>query len=325
MSDFTPILQEMAERADATEMPAPHEIRRAAERHRRRLAVATATCAVLGTVAAGLFIRGVSRDAESLDPAGPPSPSASLHADDRVGFVGPPPLGISPTGPATGELVAAAYLYSSGTWVYADGRIINVVRNGETSDEFRGYAVRQLTPSGVEAMRSFLLDGTSGLTPVDESGGELIVRVGGRLMFARDFKGCGAGHGSPGFANAVGCPAFSNPEDWLPADAWEDPAFRPFVPHAYELCLTHKDLAVLPAKAAAIFLASPVRDGLDAGDCRAVATSDASTLIDTVEDAGAVRDDKAHNLEVDLRNLGGGGFVISPILPDGRQIYCNCG
>jgi hypothetical protein len=209
--------------------------------------------------------------------------------------------------------------------VYADGRIINVLRNGLTSSEFRGYVVRYLTPSGVEAMRSFLLDGTSGLTRFDTQGGELIVRDGDRLMFARDFNECGAGHGPAGFANAVGCPAFTNPEDWLPADAWEDPTFRPFIPHAYELCLTQKDLAVLPATAADIFLASPVRDGLDAGDCRAVATSDARTLVESLEDVGAVSNADEHNLAVDLRSLGGNGIVISPILPDGRQIYCNCG
>jgi hypothetical protein len=325
MSDLTPMLQQMADRADATEMLMPHEVRRAGERRRKRLVVTTATCAVLAIVAAGLLIRGVTRDAVSIYPTGQPTRTTSSSPDDRVGFVGPPPPGTSPTGPATGELAAAAYLYNSGTWVYADGRIINVVRNFETTDQFRGYVVRQLTPSGVEAMRSFLLDGTSGLTRVDKSGGELIVRYGGRLMFARDFKGCTAGHVRAGWANAVGCPDFTNPEGWLPADAWEDPTFRPFIPHAYELCLSRMDLTVLPATAADIFLASPVRDGLDAGDCRAVATSDARTLVDTLEDAGAVSNADEHNLEVDLRDLGGHGFVISPILPDGRQIYCNCG
>ena len=43
---------------------------------------------------------------------------------------------------------------------------------------------------------------------------------------------------------------FSEPEQWLPASAWDDPTFRPFVPHAYQICLSHKDLAVLPAEAA---------------------------------------------------------------------------
>ena len=325
MSDLTPMLQRMADRADPTEMLMPDEIRRAGERRRKRLVVTTATCAILGAVAAILVANVATRDARSVNPAGQPSPTTSSSLDARVGIIGPPPPGTPPSGPATGELVAAAYLYDYGAWVYADGRIINVARNHGSSDEFKGYVVRQLTSSGVEAMRSYLLDGTSGLTRVDRSGGELIVRDGSRLMFARDFEGCGAGHGESGFANAVGCPAFTNPEDWLPANAWEDSTFRPFVPHAYELCLTRKNLAVLPARAADVFVASPVRDGLDAGDCRAVATSDARTLVDTLERAGAVSDDGAHNLVVDLRGLGGDEFVISPILPDGRMIYCNCG
>jgi hypothetical protein len=313
------MLQLMADRADATEMLMPDEIRRAGERRRKRL-VTTATCAVLATVAAALLIRGVTRDEASIDPAGQPNPTTSSSSSDRIGLVGPPPPGTSPTGPATGQLVAAAPLYNSGTWVYADGRIINVMRNFETSDRFRGYVVRQLTPSGVEAMRSFLLDGTPGPTQVDKVGGALIVRDGGRLMFARDFKGCVANSQSTG-----SCPGFSRPEDWLPAVAWEDPTFRPFVPHAYELCLSHRDSAVLPARAADIFLASPVRDGLDAGDCRAVATSDATALLDALEEAGAVSNSDQHNLAVDLRRLGGGEFSISPILPHGGQIYCTCG
>lgn len=323
MSDLTPMLHEMANRADATEMLTPHEIRRVGERRRKRFVVTTATCAVLGTVAAGLVGSVAARNAASIDPAGQPNPTTSLRTDDRVGFVGLPPPGSPPTGPATGQLVAAARLYNSGTWVYADGRIISVKRNFGYSDQFRGYVVRLLTPSGVEAMRSFLLDGTSGLTLVDKTGGELIVRNGGgRLMFARDFTGCEAGSSQ---SRGV-CLAFTNPEDWLPAGAWADPTFQPFVPHAYEFCLTHKDSAVLPATAADIFLASPQRDGFNPGDCRAVATSDARTLVEALEDAGAVSIADPPPFKLDLGSLGGDGFWIEPILPDGGQIFCTgCG
>jgi hypothetical protein len=324
MSDLTPMLQEMAERADATEMLMPHEIRRAGERRRRRFVVATATCAVLGTVAAGLLIRGVARDTASVDPAGQPTPTTSTDSDDRVGIVGPPPPGTPPTGPATGELVAAADLYYSGTWVYGDGRIISAVRNTGSPgfqgyrDEIRGFVVRQLTPSGVEAMRSFLLDGTSGLDPVDKTEGLLIVRDAGRLMGARQFNGCMAWADSS-------CPGFSEPEQWLPASAWENPTFQPFVPHAYQVCLSHEEFAVLPAEAADVFLASPVRDGLDGGDCRAVATSDARALVDTLEEAGAVRDDSGNNLVLELQGLGNDGYLhVELILPHGST-HCNCG
>src|SRR5262245_47188847 len=47
---------------------------------------------------------------DQLAPTNQPGPS--LSTDDRVGIIGPPPFGTPPTGPATGELVAAAELYS---------------------------------------------------------------------------------------------------------------------------------------------------------------------------------------------------------------------
>src|SRR5262245_37300311 len=204
MSDLTPVLQEMAERSDAAEMLMPHEIREAGERRRRRLVVATATCAVVAAVAAGLVVSLSTRNTASVGPVGHPNPAptSSTNPDDRVGIIGPPPPGTLPTGPATGEIVAGATLYDSGTWVYADGRIINVLRH-VTSDQYKGYVVRQLTPSGVEAMRSFLLDGTSRLKPVDKVDGELVVRNGGRLMFARDFSSCDATF------DGGSCPAFT--------------------------------------------------------------------------------------------------------------------
>lgn len=279
------------------------------QRRRQRLVAGLAVCAVLGIVASGLVAGRGWWDTRGAPPADQPtSPThesaTSTPTDDRVGFVGLPPPGIPPTGPATGQLVASAVLYNSGTWVYADGRIINVAR---TSDEFKGYVVRQLTPSGVEAMRSFLLDGTSGLTTLDDRDWDLVVRDGGRLMVARAFTGCttrGVGH----------CPGFTDP-DWLPASAWEDPTFRPFVAHAYQFCLSHKNLAVLPATTADLYLASPNHVGIGGEDCRAVATSDARIIIDAFEEAGTLSN-------VDQPP----GYGIEPILPHGGQVYCTlCG
>ena len=277
-------------------------------RRRHRLVAGLAACAVVGIVAAGLVGRSwwdTGGAGPADQPTSPTQESATTSStDDRVGFVGLPPPGTPPTGPATGQLVASAVLYNSGTWVYADGRIINVAR---TSDEFKGYVVRQLTPSGVEAMRSFLLDGTSGLTTLDDRDWDLVVRDGDRLMSARGFTGCTTrGMGS--------CPGFTDP-DWLPASAWEDPTFRPFVAHAYQFCLSHKSLAVLPATTADIYLASPRHEGIGGEDCRAVATSDASILIDALEEAGTLS-----NADQEA------GYGIEPILPHGGQVYCTrCG
>jgi hypothetical protein len=312
----------MADHADATEMLMPHEVRRDGERRRRRrLVAATTSCFIVGTVAAGLVMNGATRDAGSVDPAGQPTVSPT-GPGDRVGFVGPPPLGTPPTGPANGELVAAAILYNSGTWVYADGRIINVMANHGTSEQFRGYVVRQLTPSGVEAMRSFLLDGTSGLTPVDEMGGLLIVRDGDRLMFAKEFNGC---HGSQ---SGYGCPGFTFPEDWLPADGWKDPTIRPFVPHAYEVCVgSHEESALLPPAAAEIFLANPQHGGAGTEDCRAVATSDARAIVEALEEASLGKEVQHGALVFELRGRGGDGPAVwfEPILPHGVSFCSSCG
>jgi hypothetical protein len=333
------MLREVAERADATDMSLPHEIRRAGERRRKRLAVATATCAVLGAVAAGLVVSVAGRDTASVDPAGQPTPSTSLGTDDRVGFVGPPPRGTSPTGPATGELVAAAQLYNSGTWVYADGRIINALRNAGTSDQFRGYAVRQLTPAGVEAMRSYLLDGTSGLTRSDKTGGDLLVRDAGRMMFARDFDGCGAGHGSVGFANAVGCPAFTSPENWLPASAWEDSTFRPFVPHTYMVCLSSSAEPAADVPPAEILPTAAVDVWRDLPDtplaasyspvgqtCRVVANSIARELADILDEVvpAYARPTEESGLAYDSPT-GAGGVMFEPVLPHGATYCTQCG
>ena len=263
--------------ADRYEVPLPNIdgfATGAMRRRRRRMVAAGAACAVLGIVASGFLAGRNLWDTRGAGPADQPtSPTSPTHesttspsTDDRVGIVGPPPPGTPPTGPATGALVAEASLYSGGTWVYADGRIINVWQNFGTNDQFRGFMVRQLTPSGVEAMRSFLVDGASGLTPVSERSERnapagIFVRDGGRLMHVGDFDGCEA-TGRQGT-----CPNLTDP-DWLPADAWEDPTFRPFVPHSYRVCILTSPsarlspAAVLPAEAVDLLLGreSPLAD-----------------------------------------------------------------
>lgn len=102
MSDLTPVLQEMAARPEANGMLMPHEIRRAGERRRARLAMATATGVVaLVVVAAGMLMGGVTRD-ESVGPAGRLVP-------DSVGTVSIAPL----AGPGRpGDLPQGTYRYT---------------------------------------------------------------------------------------------------------------------------------------------------------------------------------------------------------------------
>ena len=334
---------DIARKADHFEVPLPDIDGFAAgamrRRRRHRMLAALAACAVLGIVASG-FVVGRSwwdtRGAGPVDQPTPPPPTQTrLSTDGRVGLIGPPPPGTAPSGPGTGELVAASVLYNTGSWVYADGRLINVWRaaqgsghNHVTSDRYRGYVVRYLTPSGVEAMRSYLLDRTAKLTPLLVEQDGLMVREGGRLMTAKPFAACGESLPQdvgtlPGVQTRQ-CPPFEHPENWLPPSAWKDSTYRPFIPATFGVCLARaEDSAVLPARAADLFLASPSHDGLGE-DCRAVATSDARTIADALEEAGAVREG-SQELRFDLRSLGGQDLGFLPVLPHGG-IYCaDCG
>ena len=338
----------IARQADRYEVPLPDIDGFAAgamrRRRRNRMAAALAACAVLGTVASGFVAGRGMWDTTGAGPADQPtSPTqestTSSSTDARVGFVGPPPPGTPPTGPATGELVAAAALYNSGTFVYADGRIINAWKNFGASDQFRGFMVRQLTPSGVEAMRSFLVEGTSGLIPVSEQeAGELGVNVrhGGRLMHVRNFKGCENGQGtstSTAQATWVGCPGITDP-NWLPASAWQDPVFRPFVPHSYQVCLfadpRSSPADVLPAEAVALLLGpgspladSPVRQEVL---CRVVASPLAKEMADIMDRTAPayVRQEGDLDLSYGLpsrwttaEGVAEGWLSLLPVLPHG--------
>ncbi|RYP85102.1 hypothetical protein EKO23_14050 [Nocardioides guangzhouensis] len=203
-----------------------------------------------------------------------------------------------------------------GTWVYADGRIINVDNNG-TDDRFQGYVVRRLTPSGVEAMRSHLLEASPRLTPLSDNGGRLIVRVDGRLMEDRNYTGCWSA------GQSRYCPEFSHPEDWLPASAWEDPTFRPFVPHSYGIGLMDLRRSgpaeLLPTEAADILLATPAIESDREGTSWVVPTSVARELADVMDRAGSdyVREE-SQGLVYTLRSDPGTldfQLSVGPVLP----------
>ena len=195
--------------------------------------------------------------------------------------------------------------------------------------------VRQLTPSGVGALRSFLVDGTSRLTtpadPTDE--GPIVRDDGGRLMHVRDFDGCETRGPSPDQSTWVGCPGLAAP-DWLPASAWEDPVFRPFVPHSYQVCLYADPRSapadVLPADAVDPLLSpeSPVADSPVEQEvlCRVLARSHARELRDVIEQAGPGYGCREGDLELGCdipsrwttaEGLTEGWLSFLPVLPHG--------
>lgn len=329
--------------ADRYEVPSPDIDGFAAgakrRQRRQRTVAALATCAVLGIVASGLVAGRSMWDTSGAGPADQPtSPTPAMtqnsYPDVRVGIVGPPPPGTAPSGPATGRLVAAATTYNTGSWVYADGRLINVMRNhlAARSDEFRGYVVRYLTPSGVEAIRSFMLDGTEPVSGPSEYFERLVVREGDRLTTLQPFAACGNAHmeeyGVPEVQARI-CPALEHPETWLPASAWEVPTYQPFIPATFQVCLNRaEDTAVLPARVADTFLASPSEPRPWPGaDCRAVATGDATTIAVALADAIGLVPAAAGGYvsnEFSLESFGGDSLWFAPILPHGGT-FCDCG
>jgi hypothetical protein len=125
----------------------------------------------------------------------------------------------------------------------------------------------------------------------------------------------------------VGCPGITDP-DWLPASAWQDPAFRPFVPHSYQVCLVANDprlspAEVLPAEAVDLLLSgleSPIADRPSAPGqtCRELATSVARELADVMDQAGPAyvrQEDWEFALAYD--SPGDGFLDFLPVLPHG--------
>jgi hypothetical protein len=84
----------------------------------------------------------------------------------RTGFIGLPPIGATPSSPASGELEIwywAPWFVNEGengrtrAWVYADGRLISwggPDRPGSANPLSTGFSEQRLTPEGVERLRS---------------------------------------------------------------------------------------------------------------------------------------------------------------------------
>ena len=83
----------------------------------------------------------------------------------RTGFIGLPPIGATPSSPASGELeiwywapwAANGKDGRTRAWVYADGRLISFGgpdRPGSANPLSTGYLEQRLTPEGVERLRS---------------------------------------------------------------------------------------------------------------------------------------------------------------------------
>jgi hypothetical protein len=284
-------------------------------------AVALAVAAVLAVAAGLVWWLGRPGTGGDIEPAPPaPRPTQSSATDGRVGLIDLPPQGLAPTGTATGQLVASAGGWEDPTWVFADGRIITLERD-VTNDHAIGYLVRRLTHSGVEAMRSYILDHTAKLTPPAQTGAGPEVLDGGRIMIAKSFEDC----------DQWDCPALENPETWLPATAWADPTFRPFVPYDYQVCMRLPEAGapelLLPPEVADVLPAAPTAEW---EYCAVVPTSRARDLAGIMDGAGPgydrLEDPAGLAYHVPLPDpRESGSLAFEAVLPHGGSFCMQCG
>lgn len=211
----------------------------------------TQTPAATGGAATGPTVTG---------PTVPPDPG-------RVGLIGLPPEGATPSTPRRGELVLSfSFGHTMGDAgrfhfdVYADGRLITWRLGGlDPTGQFeqrggpkqRGRLEQRLTPEGVELVRAEVI--STGLFDHDlylarAHGlyfGQIEVRNRDRLVLVT-WGGC-CDSRSEDVALEMPTPLqasalqrldarLADPASWLPASAWEDPEIRAYVPSRYYVC-----------------------------------------------------------------------------------------
>ena len=347
-------LKSLADRASRVEGQGPQRL---AEVHarirmaRRRRAVAAAGALVLMVTLGGV---AVSRSLLVGDAVGPsdqtPTPSTTdptVPAGSRVGFIGLPPLGATPSGTNNAELVLHYFgpdpggWAKSNLWVYDDGRVI-VEREAdrpEGANAFStGFLEQRLTPEGVETMRSYVLSNGEPLRNDPPFPMWLQVRDGDRLIDLDPAVGIDAAR-------------LMDPADWLPDSAWQYREPRAYVPSSFAVCYEgpprmapSRMLEALPNPAADLLRArgrTPATTlHMDNGSisegreyCSVVTTEEARTIFGWLVGAGLQQGDSTYVLnysfEVDATpsqpDPPEAGIKFEPVLPDGQWICSACG
>jgi hypothetical protein len=189
----------------------------------------------------------------------------------RTGFIGLPPIGATPSSPASGELeiwywapwAANGKEGRTRAWVYADGRLITFGgpdRPGTANPLSTGYLEQRLTPEGVERLRSEIaaagdfgspdelappgkppcLEGESPSDgncqpPTPEPAPEAPVTV--RFSAPIVVKDLGTLVHVDHYRDLTRLyERLSEPESWLPASAWVERDVRAYVASKYWVC-----------------------------------------------------------------------------------------
>jgi len=262
----------------------------------------------------------------------PPRVTGSSPYPDsgRVGFIGLPPEGATPSTPKHGQLVVSLDGRSTTEerrtriYVYADGRVI-WDQEGDlpygANPVTTGFLEQRLTPEGLDRLRSEIVStGLFGhdlqlLSTYGVIWGDVRLREGDRLIdvswsnpdiYPQD-PGTDA---SPEQARALDrldalLTQLTHPESWLPASAWEDQEIRAYVPSSYAVCYSGSDrplaasviLPLLPPSAEDL-LRDKDRTGYDVGPsyrifCSNVTTEEARAFVQTLDAAGLATDDRS--------------------------------
>jgi hypothetical protein len=154
------------------------------------------------------------------------------------GFIGLPPVGVTPSAPESGELVIQ-YRFDTEDlenregargWVYGDGRLITLRHKSDLPEAANrwssGFLEQRLTPEGVELLRSEIV--STGLfdhhEPADRMASPhnvIQVRIGERLVRVQ-----------ANFPKRLR-ERLADPESWLPASAWANRQIRAYVASRY--------------------------------------------------------------------------------------------
>lgn len=324
MSDRFDVLERFAPMFEPPE-PSLERFLRRRDRKRRNQRIAA------GVVGIAVFLAAVwvVTSGAPFDRTRPGATGPTVPPDgERVGFIGLPPEGASPSTPARGDLVLSMWGRSTTdtgslfrAWVYADGRLI-WSKEGNlpygANETTTGYLEQRLMPEGVDAMRSEVV--STGLFDRDHAllssngviTGVVRVRVGDGFVrlgwsnpdiYSQD-RGIVA---TPDEASALTRidALVTHPSSWLPSSAWQDEEIRPYVPANYAACVSAVQGGITPSRILQV-LPSSVGDLLRANgstdpSCFWMTTEDARTLVQMLDEAGVPRDESERDVRVSYR------------------------
>jgi hypothetical protein len=188
------------------------------------------------------------------------------------GFIGLPPIGATPSSPASGELEIFYWGHGDSgdkpgdgprieAWVYADGRLISLRYGSDLAESanplFTGFLEQRLTPEGVELLRSevastgvfdhdraLVTDRGDGPRFVDLRSGDRFVHVGVFPKCTNPDVPCmtdeisGETNATPEQASALYRlnARLADTASWLPETAWTERDVRAYVASKYGVC-----------------------------------------------------------------------------------------